>query len=81
MQQRAAVGSTGVAALELERKFIGYELDETYFQAAQQRIEDYSNTLFHLVPPSLVKLPMPKARQNGAVDETHLLETARFDIE
>ena len=73
------VGSTGVAALELERKFIGYELDETYFQAAQQRIEDYSNTLFHLVPPTLVKLP--KARQNGAVDETHLLETARFDIE
>lgn len=34
------VGSTGVAALELERRFIGVELDETYFNAAKRRIED-----------------------------------------
>lgn len=34
------VGSLGVAALELERRFIGVELDETYFNAAKRRIED-----------------------------------------
>lgn len=33
------VGSTGVAALELDRRFIGVELDETFFAAAKKRIE------------------------------------------
>lgn len=33
------VGSTGVAALELGRRFIGIELEDDYFQAAKQRIE------------------------------------------
>lgn len=33
------VGSTGVAALELHRRFIGVELDKTYFEAAKKRIE------------------------------------------
>lgn len=32
------VGSTGVAALNLERKFIGFELDSTYFDAAVKRL-------------------------------------------
>ena len=32
-------GSTGVAALNLHRKFIGMELDEKYFQIAKERIE------------------------------------------
>lgn len=34
------VGSTGVAALELERRFIGVEIDESYYTAAKKRIED-----------------------------------------
>lgn len=33
------VGSTGVAALELSRKFIGFEKDKVYFKAAKERIE------------------------------------------
>lgn len=32
------VGSTGVAAIELERRFIGIELNEEYFDAANDRI-------------------------------------------
>ena len=32
-------GSTGVAALNLHRKFIGIELDENYFNIAKERIE------------------------------------------
>ena len=34
------VGSTGVAALNLERRFIGVEIDNNYFQAAKKRIEN-----------------------------------------
>lgn len=38
------VGSTGVAALELDRRFIGVEIDEIYFIAAKKRIEDTLTT-------------------------------------
>ena len=33
-------GSTGVAAKQLDRNFIGIELDETYFNIAKNRIEE-----------------------------------------
>ena len=33
-------GSTGVAALNTNRKFIGIELDENYFNIAKERIEE-----------------------------------------
>ncbi len=34
------VGSTGVAALELGRRFIGVEIDRTYFDAAKKRTDN-----------------------------------------
>ena len=40
------VGSTGVAALELGRRFIGIEIDPLYFQAARKRIEATTIRLF-----------------------------------
>ena len=33
-------GTTGVAAVQMGRKFIGIERDEKYFQIACKRIED-----------------------------------------
>ncbi|AFM04516.1 DNA modification methylase [Bernardetia litoralis DSM 6794] len=33
-------GSTGVACMELKRKFIGYELDENYIEIAKRRIDE-----------------------------------------
>ena len=38
-------GSTGVAALNTNRKFIGMELDEKYFNLASNRINEVSQTL------------------------------------
>lgn len=34
------VGSTGVAALELKRKFIGCEIEKDYFDASKKRLEE-----------------------------------------
>ena len=34
-------GTTGVACKELNRRFIGSELDKNYFNMAQQRINTY----------------------------------------
>ena len=37
------VGSTGVAARELGRRFVGVEIDREYFEAAKQRIGTSTN--------------------------------------
>ena len=38
-------GTTGVACVNTQRKFIGIELDETYFGIAQSRIEETQNAI------------------------------------
>ena len=35
-------GTTGVACVNTNRKFIGIELDDTYFKIAKKRIEEAS---------------------------------------
>ncbi len=40
------VGSTGVAALQLHRQFLGIEIDPLYFKAADKRIEAVTPELF-----------------------------------
>lgn len=37
-------GSTGVACMNTNRKFVGIELDKNYFEIAKNRIEDVSNS-------------------------------------
>jgi len=34
-------GASAIAALELERKFVGYEIDKKYCQLADKRIADF----------------------------------------
>lgn len=36
-------GTTGVACVNLNREFIGIELDEHYFEVAKERIESILN--------------------------------------
>jgi len=40
------VGSTGVAAIRLSRQFIGIEIDEQYFKAAEERLTSIPSRLF-----------------------------------
>ena len=40
-------GSTGVACLLENRRFVGIELDETYFNVAKERIEKQANSMPH----------------------------------
>jgi len=39
-------GTTGVACKNLNRNFIGIELDENYYKIAKDRIENTKQTLF-----------------------------------
>ncbi len=39
-------GSTGVACLQLNRKFLGFELDENYFNISEKRLGEIKNSLF-----------------------------------
>jgi site-specific DNA-methyltransferase (adenine-specific)/modification methylase len=38
------VGSTGVASLQLNRKFIGFELEKQYFDASEKRLKQFPNS-------------------------------------
>jgi site-specific DNA-methyltransferase (adenine-specific)/modification methylase len=40
------VGSTGIAALELKRCFLGVEIDREYFKAANRRLKNSHSVFF-----------------------------------
>lgn len=39
-------GTSAIAALELKRKFVGYEISEKYVDLANKRINEIKNSLF-----------------------------------
>ena len=43
-------GSTGVAAINTNRKFIGFELDKDYFKIAEERINTATQSSGFLMP-------------------------------
>ncbi|MBW2477806.1 MAG: site-specific DNA-methyltransferase [Deltaproteobacteria bacterium] len=49
------VGSTGVAALALGRKFVGMELESTYFEAAQARLNATESKHRRASGPALIE--------------------------
>lgn len=59
------VGSVGVAALELDRRFIGVEIDNSYFKAAKERIEKVLNK-------KLYDQDMKKNISNNVGDEANI---------
>lgn len=71
------VGSTGVAALQLERRFIGHELYEPYFRAAKKRIETEGSIRFTqqemvIAEPSSngSRVEVPDVQQESLGDDT-----------
>ncbi len=54
-------GSTGVAAVQMGRKFIGIEREERYFDIACRRIEEAQKQADLFIAPA----PQPKPVQGG----------------
>lgn len=63
-------GTTGVAALQLGRKFIGIEIDETYFSIACKRIEEAWKQPRLFEEPKVKPGPAPSLFDGLQVTET-----------
>ena len=59
-------GTTAIACLETERKYIGFELSENYHEISQNRIENYLRTGNRTIPS-------PKKRNKNSIDPPNLL--------
>ena len=66
------VGSTGVATLQMDRKFIGFEIDEKYFKAAEKRLET--------VQPNLLGLTGYKVETKNQFQEIVKEKKSRYRI-
>lgn len=74
------VGSTGVAALALNRRFIGVELNESYFNAAKQRIEATLNKYSESMSDSTSHRTKGKNESSLACENAIPYQSAIFEL-
>lgn len=72
------VGSTGVAAMELGRKFIGVELDKTYCEAGRNRIDEALTHYTNSQNMSSKKYNLPEEEQRSIVGEDNPMYQPTF---
>jgi DNA modification methylase len=68
-------GTTGVAALQLGRKFIGIELDPGYFDIARKRIEEAWRQPRLFAEPKAKPEPAPSLFDTQTITTTHARKT------
>lgn len=71
------VGSTGVAALELDRRFIGVEINKEYFEASKKRIE---NILQRKENSQMAKDNIEKENCSMLHDNSTIYKSSFFDL-
>lgn len=75
------VGSTGIAALQLGRRFIGVEIDKSYFDAAKKRIETYLDNTTNMKDDTSYHLPSNEvwyAGEEVLAHATSIMDMKRF---
>ena len=74
------VGSVGVAALELDRRFIGVEIDDNYFNAAKKRVENTLNSSQKMAEDNYYKITEDSGSSN-VCEPAISYQSSLFDIE
>ncbi len=70
-------GTTAVAAIQTERHFVGYDLDESYIKLAESRIEEEHRRLLQEVSATLPKVSLPAIPAPTNPDEDFLSRSVR----
>ena len=70
-------GTTAVAAIQTERHFVGYDLDESYIKLAESRIEEEHRRLLQEAPATLPKVSLPAIPAPTSPDEDFLSRSVR----
>ncbi len=70
-------GTTAVAAMQTERHFVGYDLDESYIKLAESRIEEEHRRLLQEASATLPKVSLPAIPAPTSPDEDFLSRSVR----
>lgn len=69
-------GTTGIAALKCERRFVGYDISEEYVRLANNRINAFKNQTilsFHSQAEQQAKVTAP----NNSSNDAHLIDKSK----